>query len=102
MECPYCNAELVWEDSYGTAEYIIYGNENYKFGDIYKCPNRDGFETQEEVLEYFDMTEEELPKYLTNHGLDSWEEISCDSCMFSVSGSFYTDKQGNLHEGYPC
>lgn len=27
---------------------------------------------------------------------------SCNSEIFSVVGSFYTDRNGNLHEGYPC
>jgi len=26
----------------------------------------------------------------------------CDSETFNVAGSFYTDNNGNLHEGYPC
>ena len=30
------------------------------------------------------------------------QDGSCDSELFSVAGSFYTDEQGNLHEGYPC
>ena len=89
MECPYCNAELEWEDSYGTAEYIIYGNEKYKNGDIYKCPNHEGFETKEEALSYDDTCEEDI-----------WEYIACESGVFN--GYFYTDKQGDLHEGYPC
>lgn len=70
MECPYCGSELEWDDTYGTSEYILYGNEKFKNGDIYKCPNREGV-----------------------------EEI-CDSSCFN--GFFYTDKQENLHEGYPC
>jgi len=30
------------------------------------------------------------------------EEGECESAIFNVSGSFYTDLQGNLNEGYPC
>jgi hypothetical protein len=43
-----------------------------RIGEIYKCP-----------------------KGLEQNG-------SCDSEMFHVAGSFYTDEAGNLHEGYPC
>lgn len=89
MECPYCNTELEWEDSYGIKEYINYGNENYKNGDIYKCPNREGFETKEEALNYDDTCDEDI-----------WEYVACESGVFNRY--FYTDKQGDLHEGYPC
>lgn len=30
------------------------------------------------------------------------EEGDCESAVFHVAGSYYTDAQGNLHEGYPC
>lgn len=26
----------------------------------------------------------------------------CDSSVFHVAGSYYTDESGQLHEGYPC
>lgn len=42
------------------------------FGQIFKCPN--GAE----------------------------QDGSCDSTLFAVAGSFYTDEAGELHEGYPC
>lgn len=29
------------------------------------------------------------------------QDGSCDSEEISVAGSFYTDEQGELHEGYP-
>ena len=27
---------------------------------------------------------------------------TCDSELWNVAGSFYTDNKGELHEGYPC
>lgn len=30
------------------------------------------------------------------------QEGECDSESFSVCGAFYTDRNGELHEGYPC
>ncbi|MEK6832735.1 MAG: hypothetical protein AABY32_01695 [Nanoarchaeota archaeon] len=51
----------------------LFGHQDgKKLGEIYKCPN----------------------------GVE--QNGSCDSELFSVAGSFYTDRQGNLHEGYPC
>jgi hypothetical protein len=40
-----------------------------------------------------------------NNAVDAdfdWREIVCDSSCHHVSGSFYTDESGELHEGYPC
>lgn len=83
MECPYCGAELIYDDYYGTGrqEYfygtagngIYYPSTFKKLGDIYKCPNRDGFEDSDEC---------------------------CESAEFN--GFFYTDEREDLHEGYPC
>lgn len=102
MECPYCGAEFEWEDSYGTKDYIIYGDERGKTGDIYRCPNHEGFKNLEEVLEYIDGNEDSLEEYCNDHGISTWDEVTCDSGCHHVSGCFYTDRQGNLHEGYPC
>ena len=102
MECTYCGAELEYEDSYGNRDYIAYGNRNGKSGDIYRCPNHEGFSTKELALTYLQIDEDELEQYLKDNGLEDWEEIVCDSSTHNVSGSFYTDKQGNLYEGYPC
>ncbi|WP_312286688.1 hypothetical protein [Terrisporobacter sp.] len=103
MECMYCGAELDWYDSYGNKDYIIYGNMNGKRGDIYKCPNHEGFNSVEEVMEYLNMNYIcELNDYLTKNELDGWEDVVCESGMHSVSGSFYTDINDDLHEGYPC
>lgn len=32
----------------------------------------------------------------------TWEDVVCESAIHSVSGSFYTYGDGELHEGYPC
>ena len=108
MECPYCGAELICEDSYGrgmresfygTAGNGIHYPSTYEhLGDIYSCPHHEGFESEEEALEYLKTTNETLESL----GIESWEEVCCDSCCHSVSGSFYTDSRDELHEGYPC
>ena len=110
MECPYCGAELRCEDHYGTGrqEYfygtagngIYYPSTYKKLGNIYRCPNVDGFSTYEEVIEYIDGNEDSLEEYCNQHGALSWDEVVCDSNDFN--GLFYTDSSGNLHEGYPC
>ena len=87
MECPYCGEELLHHDSYGL---FFTHQSGKKFGDIFKCPNADGF--------YYEGTAREYdPDFVGN-----WEEIVCDSAAHSAPGSFYTDKGGNLHNGYPC
>ena len=92
MECPYCNAELVYEDSYGNHEYICHGDIRGKAGEIYQCPNHEGFKNEDEAVQYAQDNGIE-------YGL-GWEEIVCDSGMFN--GFFYTDFTGDLKEGYPC
>lgn len=103
MECMYCGAELELYDSYGNRDYVCYGNCSGKRGEIYKCPNHEGFDNMNAAMEYIDVSEiHELEEYLANNCMESWEEIVCDSSCHNVSGSFYTDMQGNLNEGYPC
>jgi hypothetical protein len=73
MECPYCEQELHYHDTYGTGRHeyyygtaangIHYPSTWKKLGDIYKCEN--------EECEAFEQ-------------------------------HFYTDERDNLHEGYPC
>lgn len=101
MECPYCGAELVWEDSYnsgfpeswsGTAGNGLHYPSTYKkLGDIFRCPNFEGFEDLEEAREY-----------QKEYGQDdsALEDIICNSSIFN--GFFYTDLYGSLYEGYPC
>lgn len=95
MECPYCNAELIHKDTWG---YLASHQSGEVLGQIYICPNADGFETQEETNDYLETTEESLEDL----GLVTWEELVCESANHHVSGSFYTDKNDNLKEGYPC
>ena len=115
MECPYCGAELIEEDSFGNIDYICYGDRSGKRGDIYKCPNEEGFEEIEDVIDYIlnyygiinntIVSQEELNnyinKYLQEFGLDDITEVCCES--FCFNGFFYTyENDCELHEGYPC
>lgn len=95
MECPHCNAELLDEGVYG---FLASHQSGEVLGRIYRCPNHEVFEDEESANEFLRVTE----RTIKDLGVSEWSEISCDSCVNSVSGSFYTDKQGNLHEGYPC
>lgn len=106
MECPYCGSELVYEDYYYTGRPGGYVNgsspnpigyysepSNYKvLGEIYRCPNSEGFEDEQEAIEY-----------AKNNGIEFADpsEIVCDSNCHRVSGSFYTENN-ELKEGYPC
>jgi len=96
MECTYCNVELIHEDVYG--KYLNDPQYCEIHGQIYRCPNANGFDTKEEVDEYLQTTEQTLKDF----DCDSWEELVCDSATHHVEGSFYTDRQDNLYEGYPC
>jgi predicted RNA-binding Zn-ribbon protein involved in translation (DUF1610 family) len=84
-ECPHCGAELRYDDTY----FRGLGSAREKLGDIYRCPNHEGFPDEESARAYEPDAAE-------------WEEVVCESAVHHVSGSFYTDKAGNLHEGYPC
>lgn len=112
MECPYCGKELIHHDSYGTghpssfygtAGNGIYYPSNYqKCGDIYKCSNSEGFESEDEAMSYTTMWlgEDNLEEYLKKNGYTSWEEVVCESDTFN--GNFYTvEGSETLHEGYP-
>jgi hypothetical protein len=98
MECPYCGAELIWHDYYGKMKYAdhyyLYPQSWIeKEGDIYKCPNFEGFEDKREAKQYQDEHLNEC------EGMDL-DEVVCGSYIFN--GYFYTDERDNLHEGYPC
>lgn len=95
MECPFCNAELKYTDTWG---FLAAHQSGEVMGNIFKCPNAEGFEDEQAANDYLFQEGETLE----NLGLSSWEELTCPSSMHFVSGSFYTDKQENLHEGYPC
>lgn len=90
MECLYCGSELVYEDTYFRGR----PSDGHKLGEIYRCPNHEGFSDEEEARQYDEEGEQLRP--------EDWEEIACESAVHSVSGSFYTDLQGNLYHGYPC
>lgn len=95
MECPICGSKLIDGGAYG---FLASHQSGEVLGHTYRCPNHEGFESEELANDFLERTE----RTLEDLGVTSWEEISCDSSMNSVSGSFYTDKQGNLHEGDPC
>jgi len=101
MKCPYCGAKLKYDDTYGVGNQSAqkkYGYGWNKLGTIYKCPNHEGFENEEEALNYM----ENINATFESFGVNSWEEIVCESSCHHVSGSFYDDEIGKLHEGYPC
>lgn len=95
MICPYCDSELNYEDCYG---YLASHQSGEILGDIYRCPNNEGFQSEEEANNYLNK----IGETLENLGLSSWEELTCESYKHHVSGSFYTDKKDNLFNGYPC
>jgi hypothetical protein len=84
MYCPYCNAELILHD------YYMSGYPNCtKLGDIYKCPNYEGFEFEIDREKYADHSNQELTP-----------ELCCGSAVFN--GFFHTNIYDNLKEGHPC
>ena len=95
MECPICSAELENNGVYG---YLAQHQSGEILGNNYKCPNSEGFESEEDSLLFLLETNQTLDSI----GVSCLEEVTCDSSMFNVAGAFYTDKQENLHEGYPC
>jgi hypothetical protein len=88
MKCLHCGAELIYHDYYG---YLCAHQSGEKLGNIYKCPNHEGFEDMDEAIQY---------AINNNIIYVDWEEIACESNCFN--GFYYTDKNENLHEGYPC
>lgn len=95
MFCPYCNSILF---DYGPYGYLAAHQSGEILGHTFKCPNHEGFQTKEEADDYLTLIDETIESL----GLNSWEEVTCDSSMHHVSGSFYTDKNNNLNNGYPC
>jgi hypothetical protein len=103
MECPYCGAELIYDEEYGTGRHesfygtagngIHYPSTYKKIGDIYYCPNREGFENINEAEQYKNSPEGIDQQELRN------EDVICDSSTFNRF--FYTDSNDNLKEGYP-
>lgn len=95
MNCPFCNADLRNEGPWG---FLAAHQSGEVIGHTYRCPNHEGFTDEESAEEYLRVSEQTLEGL----GLSSWEELTCESSMHSVSGSFYTDKREELHNGYPC
>lgn len=90
MECPYCNGELIYHDYYGKR----LGREDELIeGEIFKCPNYEDFENKNIAISYAIQNNIEYDE------LD-WEYIMCKSSTFN--GSFYTNSNDELKEGYPC
>lgn len=56
MECQYCNAELIYDCEWGVGHWY---RENNPEGEIYKCPNSQGFEEVQEALDYVEANESE-------------------------------------------
>lgn len=95
MNCTYCGCELEDQGPYG---YLASHQSGEVLGRVFKCVNNDGFQNEVEVADYLERTGQKLEDL----NVDRWEDATCDSGMHHVSGSFYTDKNNNLHVGYPC
>ena len=99
-ECPYCSAELICEDTWGIGNFTTYE------GEIYRCPNHEQFETPEDAFTYWDENVKNVHSdwegFQDGWKEDLWDTFGCDSGCHHVSGSFYTDRSGDLKEGYPC
>lgn len=95
MTCPICSSNLIYNGPWG---YLVSHQSGEVLGHTYTCPSAEGFESEEEASYFLEITNQTLEDL----GVTTWEEITCDSYMHHVSGSFYTDKQNNLNEGYPC
>jgi DNA-directed RNA polymerase subunit RPC12/RpoP len=50
-ECIHCGAELVYEDTWGVGAYWV--RDNNPEGDIFRCPNHQGFEDEDSAFEYW-------------------------------------------------
>lgn len=96
-ECVYCGSELVYEDTWGVVPY--WKQDNKSEGDIFRCPNHEGFEDKDEAINYLKQQGQYDEFFLSNF---TWEDVVCESNCHYVSGMFYTDRNEDLHEGYPC
>lgn len=95
MECPCCGAELEYHDYYYRG---MQGTESFeKLGDIFKCPNSEGFEETEESQAYVESNNLEIGE---GKDFETLEEVCCDSA--NHSGFFYEDYSEDLQDGYPC
>ena len=78
-ECIYCGAELQYEDTWGVGAY--WQQDNNPEGEIYRCPNHDGFEEEQEVVDYLKQ-ENQYDAFFTKHF--SWDEVMCESNIHNV------------------
>lgn len=92
MECPYCGCELEQIDIYGR---LALHQDGKIIGEIYECPNKEGFEYEEEAIEYLESINETLESL----GLESYEELQCEN---EHGNAFYHTMNDELYEGYPC
>ena len=95
MECPFCNAKL--EDN-GVWGYLASHQSGEVLGHTFKCPNSEGFEYVNDSKEYLKTSGETIKSL----GFERLGDVVCESANHSVCGSFYTNKSGDLIEGYPC
>lgn len=95
MECPHCGAELEYISFYYKGNMAAGCYE--KLGDIYKCPNWQGFEDKEDAKAYVEENNLEIGE---EKDFETFEEVCCKSSEWN--GDFYTDTQDELYEGYPC
>lgn len=97
MNCPYCGEELIQEDSFGILEYIRGNDKNGKRGDIYFCPNREGFTDKESADEYLKSIDETYESI----GITDFDELKCEN---SKGNGFYYCyvNSDEIREGYPC
>lgn len=102
-ECIYCEAELIHTDTWGVGHWYRDGSPE---GEILQCPNHQGFEDEDSAFEYWNNhvknVHSEWEGFEDGWNPSRWDEISCESDCNHVSGMFYTDRNGDLYEGYPC
>lgn len=95
MECPHCRVELNYHSFYYKGNMAA--GDYKKIGDIYGCPNSEGFEDVETAKEY---AEKNNIGFGEGKEFATIEEVCCKSGEWN--GHFYTEETGELSEGYPC
>ncbi|PHE64387.1 hypothetical protein COF68_05995 [Bacillus toyonensis] len=96
MQCTRCGGDL----DYSSVWYRgVYGREDYQErGTIYKCPNWQGFNSEEERQVYMERYDIEVGE---DKEFKTIEDVICSS-HDDFNGDFHTDESGELNEGYPC
>lgn len=93
MICPFCEENLIYDGPWGR---LAQHQSGEIFGYTFYCSNSEGFESEDEANRYLNR----IGTTLKELNLSNWEELTCISAAHS--GHFYTDKDDNLYEGYPC